>query len=140
VNAVLIRMSSILGGVGAGVGAAAVGQVAPTGAGTGARHAHHHRAAEVEPTLSRRAQFTSQVLSLATSDPAQAKQMVSELATSMQARASKATGAEADRLGKVVDMLSKAADSGDYAGLAAWGKGGGGSPVAQAYAWTRSSR
>jgi hypothetical protein len=132
-------MSSI-GGVGSGSGASAVGQVAWSGAGARTRHAREPEPGGGEPTLSRRAQFTSKVLSLATSDPAAAKQMVTELASAMETRASKATGAEADKVGKILDMLTKAADSGDYSGLAAWGKGGGGSQVAQAYATTRSSR
>jgi hypothetical protein len=132
-------MSSI-GGVGSGSGASAVGQVEWSSSTARTGRVCERETAGGEPTLSRRAQFTSKVLSLATSDPAAAKQMVTDLASSMQTRASKATGAEADKLGKILDMLTKAADSGDYSGLAAWGKGGGGSHVAQAYATTRSSR
>jgi hypothetical protein len=89
--------------------------------------------------MSPRAQFTSKVFALATSDPAQARKMITDLAAALQSRASEVSGPEATKLGKLIDMLGKAADSGDYSALASWGKSGGGQ-AARAYAVTRSSR
>ena len=90
--------------------------------------------------MSPRAQFTSKLFAMASSDPAQAKKMVADLAEALKGRASSSSGPEASKLGKLIDMLGKAADSGDYSALASWGKSGGGGSAARAYAVTRSSR
>ena len=89
---------------------------------------------------SRRAQFTTQVLSLASSDPAKAKQMVLDLEKTMRSRADQG-GKDAARAGKIADMLQKVADTGDYSALGSWQDGPqGAGAAAQAYAVTRTSR
>jgi len=69
--------------------------------------------------LSRKGQFLSQIVSLSRTDPAQAQQMLGQLAQTMRQRASEATGDAATRIGSIADVLQQAADTGDLSKLLA---------------------
>src|SRR5262249_14755103 len=67
--------------------------------------------------LSGFAQKMSALKSLEQSDPAKAKQVLSDIASKIKDAAQNATGAEADRLNAIADKFQKAADSGDLSQL-----------------------
>jgi hypothetical protein len=91
--------------------------------------------------MSRPAQFLSQLQALEQSDPAQARQVLSELASKMRSEGS-------PRRAQLADLFQKAADTGDLSGLlkeaSSGGSGGAWSRGAAAYghtmAVTRTSR
>lgn len=96
--------------------------------------------------LSRRGQFMNRLQELAKTDPAQARQLVGDLAAKIRGEAAQG-GANSDRRMALADMLQKAADSGDFSLLESGASGAspaGGSPAMHAYgqamAMTRSSR
>jgi hypothetical protein len=118
-----------------------VGALGPVEAGVAPPTAEAPVASGGGLAISRRARFAQDVQELAATDPAQAKQMVQDLAGTMRARASHAGGSAGAYYTKAADMLDKAASSGDYSGLASWRDSGGAqSEVARAYAVTRASR
>jgi hypothetical protein len=78
------------------------------------------------PSLSSPAQFLSKLRSLEQSDPAKAKQTLTDIASKLKADAAQATGAQADRLNQLADRFQKAADTGDLSSLSPDGLGKGG--------------
>jgi hypothetical protein len=88
--------------------------------------------------VSEGAQFLSKVQDLEKSDPARAKQVLTDLATKVRGQA-KQGGAHADKLGALAEKLQKAAKTGDLSPLAKAKRrrgvrGGQGGQVQQAYA------
>jgi hypothetical protein len=67
--------------------------------------------------VSPRAQLLAKLQDLEQSDPAQAKQVLSDMATKLRDQAGQATGEDASRLTAMADKLQKAADTGDLSGL-----------------------
>jgi len=87
--------------------------------------------AAAAPAMSRQAQFLSQLQSLAQTNPGQAKQMLTGLATTLRSEASQAGGTDSSKA-QLADRLQTAADTGDLKGLlnsseargsAAWSRG-----------------
>lgn len=68
-------------------------------------------------SLSGPAQFLSKLQSLEQSDPAQAKQVLGDIASKLKADAGQATGTQADRLNQLADNFQKAAATGDLSAL-----------------------
>ena len=83
-------------------------------------------------TLSPRSHFLGKLTSLMSSDPAQAKKLVTDLAAKMRERAANAPGASGTRASALADRLEKAAASGDLMSLFDGGASSGGSAATSA--------
>jgi hypothetical protein len=91
-----------------------------------------------DPSMSKAAQFMSKLQSMEQSNPAQAKQLLSELASKFRSEAAQPGSASAAK-GQLADMLQKAADTGDLSALKSAVQNGGGEGAtrgAAAYAHT----
>ena len=92
--------------------------------------------------VSPRAQFLSNLQSLAKTDPAKAKQMLTDLEGTMRSRAAEAGGARGAQLSQLADRIHQAATTGDYSSLMPSSSSGGsrGAAYHAANASTWSSR
>jgi len=78
--------------------------------------------------ISPMAQLVAKLQKLQASDPAKAQQALTQLASVVRDQQKAATGADAQRLGKLAGALQSAADTGDLSGLTAHAAGPRGAP------------